>query len=746
MARMYPIPLAQALQTRALLRKESCSPAPSLLHHSPTHCEMEPVGLAVGIAGLAGLFTTCIECFNIVQQGRYFGRDCWILETKYANQRLRLQTWGRACGFADASLRTNLPWNEDVQLAVEATLQRMAGLFQDHKTLHRRYGVSMVQSDTGKTPASGMLEALASRVQMRASGLIRAHTGVDPSRSSSFSRRPALPTAVRWAIVDKRKFADLVQHMKDFNDDLEDLTTELNVRQRQRDLIREEVGSIIDVEELETIEVARMGTTDPVADAASLRLCQIQDGDTRPADPPARDGTIPPEVPCGTPRPASLTGAEWEILDQPVFPGNADSAEPVSYQVLHKVLCDSQPTAIFFDEPSYRTTSGTTHQWLVVDECNPLRNPAPLHLAGKRELSNLDPYLEQNSHLDFVLFKEYTCSHDITIPRTAVSTESSIYLVSDALCSSLKSLNLEADPPLFCPTLELRSPYEWVYHNDDLIKRLWFRKLGQKEDAHLLRAAEGLLSCIQGWMGNVYQPINDYRAVSWERLPLIFVGPPKMLYQGHWRVTNALVKPPGGLVIERNSEGEDDDRAFTQVGPVRFTRTTDEESSEVLEITVTARLDKWTSKPLLFGPHLRDMRKLHIPRSYFDNPEQGARISDLPVYPHKWADHDEQKYLAQRGLKYESLACGSHWVTYQPESETGFADAGVPLRSGSVAIALLTMSEIFRDSISTSSTRHSTNFFTKPHSPLRQNGRWILKPATTIRIGGCGPSRRGRVT
>ena len=43
---------------------------------------MEPVGLAVGIAGLAGLFTTCIECFNIVQRGRYSGRDYEILEAK----------------------------------------------------------------------------------------------------------------------------------------------------------------------------------------------------------------------------------------------------------------------------------------------------------------------------------------------------------------------------------------------------------------------------------------------------------------------------------------------------------------------------------------------------------------------------------------------------------------------------------------------------------------------------------------
>lgn len=94
-----------------------------------------------------------------------------------------------------------------------------------------------------------------------------------------------MAVAVRWAINDRRKFADLVQHLKDFNDDLEALTTELNVRQRQRELIREEVGSIIDVEELETIEWARMGINDPIADAASLRLCQIHEGGQRPASP-----------------------------------------------------------------------------------------------------------------------------------------------------------------------------------------------------------------------------------------------------------------------------------------------------------------------------------------------------------------------------------------------------------------------------------------------------------------------------
>ena len=488
---------------------------------------MEPVGLALGIAGLAGLFTTCIECFNIVQQGRYFGRDYWILEAKYANQRLRLQTWGRACGFADANNRTNLPWNEDVRLAVETTLQRMAGLFQDHRTLHSRYGLSMVESGSGKTTASAIFGTFASKLQARASSLVRAHTDVVALPWSSSSRSPALPTAIRWAVNDKPKFADLVQHLKDFNDDLEALTTELNVRQRQRDLIREEVGSISDVEELETIETARMGISDPVADAASLRLCQIHEGEQRPANLLGRDETISTQVSSGTPS-VSPADAAWELLDQPVPLGNMDSRESVPYQVLHRVLCDSQPVTIFFDEPNYQTgtTSGPNHQWLVIDECNPLHNPTTLHLSGKRPLPSLRPYLEQNSHLAFVLFKEYTCCHDNITARTAESTESGIYLISDALCSTLKSLNLEADPPSFCPAMELRSPYEWYYHNKALLNKTRPLKPFPDKDAHSVRAAETLLDCIQSCMAHKYDQIKHYSAMRWESLPLIFVSPP----------------------------------------------------------------------------------------------------------------------------------------------------------------------------------------------------------------------------
>ena len=581
----------------------------------------------------------------------------------------------------------------------------MAGLFQDHKVLHGRYGLSMVQSESGRSTASAtrILGTLASKLQSRASSLVGAHTEV-AAPWPSFQRRPALPATIRWAVSDKGKFADLVQHLKDFNDDLEALTAELDVRQRQRDLIREEVGSIIDVEELETIETARMGVSDPVADAASLRLWQIQEGEQRPATLPAGDETMATEAPSGTPVVGS-TEAAWELLDQPVPSANTDCREGVPYQVLHRVLCDSQPITIFFDEPNYQTTSGTSHQWLVVDECNPLHNPTTLHLAGKRALPNLRPYLDQNSHLAFVLFKEYTCCHDTITTRTVESTESCIYLMSDALCSTLKSLNLKADPPLFRPTMELRSPYEWFYHNKAFLdEKRGLRGLPNK-DPDSARAAEFLLGCIKSCMANTYEHIDRSRPVRWEHLPLVFVSPLRCDPRASCGAANGVLQPPGGIVVERYSEGDDDDRAFLQVGPVQYTRTTDEEDSEVLEITVTDRLHRLTAQPLLSGPDLHWIWKLHIPRSHFRNSGQEAYVHNLPIRPHEWEGDDD---LVHRGGKYDQLARHTHLVTDQPDGVTGFANASLPRRPDTVrsrvAAILLTMLGVFSDSINTSST------------------------------------------
>jgi len=43
----------------------------------------DPIGIALGAAGLAGLFGTCVQCFDLIQLGTAFARDYEILQTKF---------------------------------------------------------------------------------------------------------------------------------------------------------------------------------------------------------------------------------------------------------------------------------------------------------------------------------------------------------------------------------------------------------------------------------------------------------------------------------------------------------------------------------------------------------------------------------------------------------------------------------------------------------------------------------------
>lgn len=59
---------------------------------------MEPVGLAVGISGLAGLFTSCLEVIENIDSYRDFGLDSRALAAQFDADRLRFEEWGQAVG------------------------------------------------------------------------------------------------------------------------------------------------------------------------------------------------------------------------------------------------------------------------------------------------------------------------------------------------------------------------------------------------------------------------------------------------------------------------------------------------------------------------------------------------------------------------------------------------------------------------------------------------------------------------
>lgn len=65
---------------------------------------MEPVGLAVGVLGLAGLFSSCMDAVERFDSWRNFTDESRSLGTHLEAEKLRLKIWGAAVGFDNGAV------------------------------------------------------------------------------------------------------------------------------------------------------------------------------------------------------------------------------------------------------------------------------------------------------------------------------------------------------------------------------------------------------------------------------------------------------------------------------------------------------------------------------------------------------------------------------------------------------------------------------------------------------------------
>lgn len=68
---------------------------------------MEPVGLAVGIASLAGLFSVCLDVIDKVDSYRDIVFDSRSLVTQFEADKLLFHTWARKVGLDKGKLNDN---------------------------------------------------------------------------------------------------------------------------------------------------------------------------------------------------------------------------------------------------------------------------------------------------------------------------------------------------------------------------------------------------------------------------------------------------------------------------------------------------------------------------------------------------------------------------------------------------------------------------------------------------------------
>ncbi|KAL6406009.1 hypothetical protein AUP68_10567 [Ilyonectria robusta] len=65
---------------------------------------MEPVSFTVGVVGLAGLFSSCLEAVDKVQTYLSFRTDSHVLDTRFKAAKVRFEKWGQRVGFEGAML------------------------------------------------------------------------------------------------------------------------------------------------------------------------------------------------------------------------------------------------------------------------------------------------------------------------------------------------------------------------------------------------------------------------------------------------------------------------------------------------------------------------------------------------------------------------------------------------------------------------------------------------------------------
>ena len=217
---------------------------------------MELAGLAIGTISLAGLFSTCIQCFDMIQLGQAQDRDFEILHTKLDNQKVRFMIWGQALGLDGSSSTSTAFDRAEIRHSLVRSMKCIIGIFDESQQLMTRYGIRQQSTD----------HSIAARTGNNASALKETFRRFQARLGSSKPR-----SAVRWVIIDRKKFLALVQDLRELIDDLESLTRSADFIARQRVIVSYEIESISDVASLELVEAAATGSQDLLSSAASSR-------------------------------------------------------------------------------------------------------------------------------------------------------------------------------------------------------------------------------------------------------------------------------------------------------------------------------------------------------------------------------------------------------------------------------------------------------------------------------------------
>ncbi|KAL3426372.1 ubiquitin-conjugating enzyme E2-16 kDa [Phlyctema vagabunda] len=231
---------------------------------------MEVAGLALGAAGIAGIFSTCMECFDIFVAGKNFSDDYEQICALFSAQRLRFGLWGESVGFMDdgsserrAKFETVLG-RSDIRITLEGLLNTIRSILTEGSLLDTRYGLAVDPASTDLVQARGM-------------NIFKHSFDHFKERIRRNQKETSVREKARWAFHDAKKFESMTDRLEKCMNSLESITrTSFGLLVEQQQLrLKEEIEQIADIEDVELLHDASSSlssTHRSLADSESRRF------------------------------------------------------------------------------------------------------------------------------------------------------------------------------------------------------------------------------------------------------------------------------------------------------------------------------------------------------------------------------------------------------------------------------------------------------------------------------------------
>jgi Prion-inhibition and propagation len=206
---------------------------------------MESTGLALGAAGLAGMFTACVNCFEYVQLGCHFGKDYGKCLLKLDLAKVRMSRWGAAMGLV-SDLQQQIQISDHDCRLTHRLLEQIKDSFEDAESLSdsfkKRTARRGTQSDDLATyDAQSDLDPEYQRLHLTMREL-----AIKRQRGTSIVKKTS------WALYERKKFDTLIGEVTGLIDQLVDLFP--SIKDNQRTLCTSEVSAVGETRDLALVQ------------------------------------------------------------------------------------------------------------------------------------------------------------------------------------------------------------------------------------------------------------------------------------------------------------------------------------------------------------------------------------------------------------------------------------------------------------------------------------------------------------